>query len=200
MMLKQVRSVGLVCAMVACLSMLGGCRFFPSFGSRSSYGSGGGGGVGSTTSDLIVENGHQSGDMGDIEGYSASTFQEQGYTSDGYTQVRLDSQGEGWWVMASITISGADLDELEPDIVYATETSGVYDGETDEGPSVNLVGCSGPTFGNYTYDTSAQRTELEVQDLGDGSRRVFYRAWFAPSDGGDLQLAEGSFDYRRTVN
>lgn len=193
-MMRSARSVVWVCAMVACLSMLGGCRLFPSWGSGSRYGSSDD--YGGSSADLIVESGHQSGDMGYIEGYSASTFQEQGYVSSGYTNVRLDSQGADWWVMTSITISGASLDELEPDVVYATETSGVYDGETEDGPSVNIVGCSGPELGNYTYDTSAQRTELEVQDLGDGSRRVFYRAWFVPSGGGDLQLAEGSFDYR----
>lgn len=196
-MTKQLRSVGLICVAVACVSMLGGCRLFPSWGSRSGSGYSSSG-TGSTTSDLIVENGHQSGDMGDIEGYSASTFQEQGYTSDGYTNVRLDSEGDGWWVMASITITNGDLDSLEPDVVYATATSGVYDGESEDGPSVNVLGCSGPTFGNYTYDTTAQRSELEVQDLGDGTRRVFYRAWFQPSTGGELQLAEGSFDYRTT--
>ncbi len=196
-MMRSARTVVGVCAMVACLSMLGGCRLFPSWGSSRTYGSSDGDyGYGSTTSDLIVENGHQSGDMGYIEGYSASTFQEQGYVSSDYANIRLDSQGAGWWVMTSITISGVDLDALEPEVVYATETSGVYDGESDEGPSVNIVGCSGPEFGNYTYDTSAQRTEIEVQDLGDGARRVFYRAWFMPTGSSELQLAEGSFDYR----
>lgn len=160
-------------------------------------------GTGSSSSNLIVENGHQSGDMGEIEGYAAATFEQEGYVSGDFAHVRLDSQGADWWVMTSIDISGVDLDTLEPDVVYssATPISGVYDPETEPRaaePSVNVVGCSGPSYGNYTYDTSADRTEIEVQDLGDGSRRVFFRAWFTPSGGGE-QLAEGSFDYRRTA-
>lgn len=185
---RAIRTVAMIAATLALGSMLGGCRWWR-LGSRGSSGS-----YGSSESDLVVENAQQSGEMGDIVGYSAPTFQEQGYTYDGYTNVRLDSEGDDWWVMTSISISNVDLDALEPGIVYATATSGVYEGED---PQIDVLGCSGPSFGNYTFDTHAQRAELEVEDLGDGSRRVIYRAWFDRGDGDGDQLAEGSFDYRR---
>lgn len=146
-----------------------------------------------SSSNLEVDNGYQAGEMGDIRDYGSEASRHSGYAYEGYTHVRLDSEGSGWWVMSSIDISGVDLADLEPGVVYATPTSGVYeDGE----PQVNVVGCSGPSYGNYTFDTSAQRTEIEVEDLGQGARRVFFRAWFVR--GGEEQLTEGSFDVRTT--
>jgi hypothetical protein len=148
-----------------------------------------------TSGDLRVENGYQSGAMGEVEEYSATTFQEQGYVSDDYAHVRLDSQGSSWWVMSSIDISGVDLDALEPDVVYLSAPRGTVLAENV--PNISVVGCSGPSFGNYTYDATATRAEIEVQDLGDGARRVFFRAWFSPRGGRSEQLTEGHFDYRR---
>lgn len=182
---EGVEVIGAIAVIGLSLFMTSGCRW-PAFGRDSGD---------RTSADLHIEQGHQRGAMGDIEAYSASTFQEQGYVADGYAHVRLDSQGPSWWVMSSIDIAGVDLDELEPDVVYATATRGTT---SEEGqPTITVVGCSGPSYGNYTYDATASRAEIEVQDLGDGARRVFFRAWFSRRDGSAAQLTEGSFDYRR---
>lgn len=192
-MKQSLKMVGLACAVIVCAAPLGGCRLFGlGFGSSSS--AGGGSDPYYSESDLVVENGLQEGEMGYIEGYSATTFLEQGYTSDNYTHVRLESEGDGWWVMSLINISGVPLDSLEPGVVYATATSGIL----EEGePDISVTGCSGPSQGNYTYDTQASRTEMEVEDLGDGVRRVHFRTWYVFEGSGE-QLTQGSFDYRTT--
>lgn len=182
------RRVGTILALLATGAVMSGCWGGWGFGSYYDYGD-----ESYESSNLEVDNGYQAGSMGDIRSYEAAASRHSGNAYGRYTQVRLDSEGSGFWVMSSITISGVDLAELEPGVVYATPTSGVY----EEGePEVSVLGCSGPSYGNYTYDQTADRTEIEVEDLGDGARRVFFRAWFE-SDGSE-QLTEGSFDVRTT--
>lgn len=190
-MTRRARFLGLVMGVLASGAMLGGCRWFRSPGSYGTpsdpyaptY----------TESSLVVENGHQEGAMGEIDGYSGSTFVEEGYAYDGYAHVRLESQGSGWWVMSLVNINGATLDQLEPGVTYVTATSGVL----EEGqPDVSVTGCSGPSQGNYTFDTQASRVEMDVEDNADGSRHVTFRAYFPDYATGGEELTTGSFDYR----
>ena len=139
---------------------------------------------------LVLSNGTQSGAMGEVGGYEGETFVATGSAYDGFASIRLESHGPGWWVMSLVDIRGATLDALEPGVTYATPISGVL--ETGE-PDVSVVGCSGPSDGHYTFDTSAQRSELTVEDLGDGTRRCHVRSVF--EFGGREQVAEASFDY-----
>lgn len=185
----RVRTWGLVAAVLACGAMVGGCRWlrsreeWESLTGRDDAAYVGG--------DLVVENGYQEGAMGEVTGHAGSTFVEQGYGYEGYTHVRLESQGRGWWVMSLIDVHGATLDDLVPGVVYRSATSGTLD---DDAIDVNVTGCSGPSQGNWTYDTQASRVELEVEDLGEGLRRVHFRTWYR--NGSGEQLTSGSFDYR----
>jgi hypothetical protein len=188
-MRRRFPSLVMICTVLTLGSMLGGCRWLRAW---SDYDS-----PGYAASNLSVENGHQSGAMGEVAGYEGAAFQHEGYAYDGYAHIRIDSQGRGWWVMTAIDISGVDLEALEPGVVYATPTAGVI----EEGhPQVDVLGCSGPTVGNWTYDRHAERTEIQVQDLSNGARRVSFRAWFTSYDGSAEQLAEGSFDVRRRLD
>jgi hypothetical protein len=173
---------------IVCATLLGACRWPLCRG----------GTCGDVTYDtsvaggnLVVENGFQNGAMGNVSSYSGEAFRQEGESWTGGTHVRLDSAGSGWWVMSSLTVTGATLDDLVPGVTYRSATSGVAD---DNGVQIDVVGCSGPTVGNWDYDSLAERAEIEVEDLGGGQRRVFWRAWFRY--GSSLQLAEGQFDYR----
>lgn len=194
-MKRHARHLGLITVVLVAGSMLGGCRWFRS---PDSYGSRSGGSVydpGYSESSLVVENGHQEGAMGEIDGYAGAATRHEGYEYDGYAHVRIDSEGSGWWVMSSLNINGATLDQLEPGVTYITATSGVLD---EDQPDVSVTGCSGPSYGNYTYDTQASRVELEVEENGDGSRHVTFRAYFPDYSTGGEELTTGSFDYRTT--
>ena len=147
--------------------------------------------IGVATGNLEVSNAAQTGAMGEVESYGAPTFLADGSSFDGFTTVRLESRGAGWWVMSLIDIRGATLGDLQPGVTYATATSGVLE---DGQPEVSVIGCSGPSQGNYTFDTGAERSELTVEDLGAGLRRAHVRSVFVFS--GREQVAEATFDYR----
>jgi hypothetical protein len=192
--MRRNRSVGLwVIVVVAFGAMTSGCfRLWPSWG--GSWGtSSSSSSPGSTTESLSLANGYQEGDMGDVAAFSGETFVADGYSYEGYTHVRLESQGSDWWVMSLVDVTGPPLETLVPGTVYRSAQTGVID---DDDVDIDIVGCSGPTQGNWTYDTHATRSEMEVEDLGDGWRRVYFRAWYADTSSGPEQLATGSFDVR----
>lgn len=140
------------------------------------------------SSALMVANGQQSGDMGDIRGFSAPARDLSGTYSPTYTSVRLDSVGSGWWVMSALHISGDLAGPAFAPGTRRTFTTGVW----EEGqPSVSVTGCSGPEYGNYTFDASESDVEISVQALPNGMRRMTYTVTF--DDGATTQ---GSFDYR----
>jgi hypothetical protein len=190
MTMKAGRTLLLIAATLGWCSMLQGCWFLRGFGGWGSDDDD----VGYSGSELSVVSGQQEGDMGYIAGHSGETFVQEGYTYDGYAHVRLETQGSDWWVMSLINVNGASLDELEPGVTYVA-TSGTVEGQDIE---VDVTGCSGPTQGNYTYDTQATRVELEVEDLDDGARRVVFRTWYPDYETGGEQLTTGQFDYRTT--
>lgn len=149
---------------------------------------------GYTESSLItIANGEQNGDMGDIRGFSAGAEDMSGYGNTytpSYSNIRLDSVTDSYWVMSSINISGDLAGPAFAPGTHRTFTSGVYeDGE----PTVNVVGCSGPEYGNYTFDASGSDVEITVQALPDGARRMDFTVSFH-----DGTTTHGSFDYRIT--
>ena len=137
---------------------------------------------------LRVEAGEQRGDMGEIRGFDAPARDLTGYYDASYANIRLDSVGSDWWVMSAINISG---DLAGPDFApgtHRTFTSGVYsEGE----PTVSVTGCSGPEYGNYTFDSTGGDVEISVQSLPSGMRRMDYTVRFY-----DGLTTHGSFDYR----
>jgi hypothetical protein len=138
---------------------------------------------------LVVENGSQSGHMGDIRGFSgaATNRVDEDYYDASYSFVRLDSTGDGWWVMSAINIWGDLAGPAFAPGTRRTFTTGVYDGDA----AVSVTGCSGPEFGNYTFDGEAEDVEISVQSLPSGMRRMSYEVRFY-----DGAVTRGSFDYR----
>jgi hypothetical protein len=129
----------------------------------------------------------QEGDMGNVTGYAGTaTVSGEYYGASSY--FRLDSVGEGWWVMSAINVANLDLRDA-PAGTYRT-VSGVYS-ETE--PSVSTTGCSGPSYGNYTFDSGAQETEITITDNEDGSRNLEVVAMF--SYGSGTQVARSRLRY-----
>ncbi len=144
--------------------------------------------TGRVTSALTVSQGEQSGEMGAIRDFTGAARDLSGSYDPSYSNVRLDSVGSGWWVMSAINISGDLAGPAFAPGTRRTFTSGVWEGDE---PTVSVTGCSGPEYGNYTFDGPSQNVEIAVEALPGSARRMHYVATF--SDG---TTTTGSFDYR----
>ena len=90
--------------------------------------------------------------------------------------------------MSSINISGDLAGPAFAPGTHRVFTSAVY----EEGePTISVTGCSGPEYGNYTFDASAGDVEITVQALPSGMRRMDFTVTFH-----DGTTTHGSFDYR----
>jgi hypothetical protein len=136
---------------------------------------------------LLVESGSQSGTLGDVADFSAfATASNATYRADQST-FRLDSIGEGWWVMSVVEVVNLDILRAPPG-TYLSAVPGSYDPIV---PHVGVIGCSGPQPNNFVFDGPAEEAEVTLTDNGDGSRTVEYRASFRAYDG-TTQVVFGS--------
>jgi hypothetical protein len=139
---------------------------------------------------MTVANGVQSGDMGEIRAFAGSASLHSGYYDTYSSTMRIDSEGidatgESWWVMSRLDITG---DLAGP--AFAPGTHRVFTSATYEPEDVSVTGCSGPSYGSYTFDGPADQVTIDVVEVGDGVRRMRFEARFA---GG---TTTGSVDYR----
>lgn len=170
---------------------LGGCWRLPFFSSGSWSGSDGTDSYyPSRTSNLTLSNGNQAGDMGYIVAFGGDATRHEGYYDSYGANLRIDSEGSGWWTMSSIHVTGDLAGEAFAPGTRRTYTSGTY--RSDD--NVSVTGCSGPSFGNYTYDRSAESVTVEIEDLGGGVRRMHFETVYL-LDSGARQLTVGSVDY-----
>ncbi len=165
---------------------MGGCWRFPFFSSSRSadtyepYAS----------ASLTLSNGNQAGDMGDIRAFDGAASRHSGYYDTYGANLRLDSEGADWWTMSSINVTGDLTGAAFAPGTRRTYTSGTYDSANN----VSVTGCSGPSYGNYTYDHTADEVSIEIEDLGDGTRRMHFETIYTTYDG-VRQVTTGSVDY-----
>lgn len=168
---------------------MGGCWRFPFFSSSRStdttdiYPS-------YATETLTLSNGNQAGDMGDIRAFDGAASRHSGYYDTYGANLRLDSEGADWWTMSSINVTGDLASAAFAPGTRRTYTSGTYDGANN----VSVTGCSGPSYGNYTYDHSADEVTIEIESLGGDSRRMHFETIYTTYDG-VRQVTTGSVDY-----
>ena len=140
--------------------------------------------------DLSLSNGTQSGEMGEIRGFSGAATQHTG-TYDSYgSNLRLDSEGSGWWAMSSIHITGDLAGPAFAPGMRRTYVSGTYDPSN----SVSVTGCSGPSYGDYTYDSGSDEVTIQIESLGGNNRRMHFETTYT-APGGGRQVTTGSVDY-----
>lgn len=145
-----------------------------------------GGGPAAVSGALTVSNGVQAGDMGDIRGFDGEATRHSGSYDSYGANLRIDSEGAGWWVMSSIHVTG---DLAGPSFAPGTHrvfTSATWDGSEN----VSVTGCSGPEYGRYTFDGPSDQVTIDIEDLGGGVRRMNFEAVFRG------EVTSGSVDYR----
>lgn len=138
---------------------------------------------------LEVVSSNQIGNMGEVSGYTADAVASNASYYGTGASLRLDSIGDNYWVMSYLSIGNLDIINAEPGTYRAT--SAVYDGTE---PQLSVIGCSGPTYGNYTFDAGSRETEITISDNEDGSRNLEFRAIF--DFGSATQEARGTVVYR----
>lgn len=131
----------------------------------------------------------QQGTMGQIATYASAAEVTNSYYYGSSSSIRLDSIGSDWWVMSAINIGNLDLATAAAGTYRSVV--GVYDDPND--PQVSVTGCSGPSYGNYTYDAPSDETEIVLTDNADGSRSLEVTAFFTYN--GERQVARARFDY-----
>jgi hypothetical protein len=147
--------------------------------------------------DVVVSDGVVEGAMGDYDGFVAPAYEQTGYTTGTDANVTLHA-GTGYWVMTGVTVTGGlDHPDLVPGTIHTfnDETrAAAYSSTYGETLSVDVLGCSGPTQGNYTYDSHANEVVVQVEDGLYENERVFY--FTARFDNyGTVQTTTGSFTY-----
>lgn len=140
---------------------------------------------GSSREALAVDDAYVEGDLGDVNGVSAEARVVSAYESFGHVDVELRAQGRGWAVMHML--------DLETDQLRAGD---VYDSD-DRTSYVSVLGCSGPSDGQWTYDDFADRVVVEVEQGDEPTKlRVHYYAEYERY-GERTQVVRGSFDVRQ---
>lgn len=145
------------------------------------------GGPGVVTGSLTVSNGEQSGAMGDIRGFDGAATRHSGYYDSYGANLRIDSEGSDWWVMSSINVTGDLAGPAFAPGTHRVYTSGTWDAENN----VTVTGCSGPSYGSYTFDGGADQVTVDIVDLGDGNRRLDFTTNYY-----DGTVTTGSVEYR----
>ena len=136
------------------------------------------GSPGVVTGSLRVNSGQQAGSMGEIRNFSGVATQLNGDYNPSYSYLRLDSEGSFGWVMSSINVSGDLAGSSFAPGTHRTYINGLATDGSDGGTSVSVTGCSGPEYGNYTYDRGADQIEISVDQLAGNARRMNYTLTF----------------------
>lgn len=139
--------------------------------------------------ELLVTNPALSGSMGEISGFTGGSSTVMGNFDASSAWVRIDADGPSWWAMTALTLDG---DLMGPDYAPGTHRQYISGIVSDDpsAPSADVMGCSGPAHGDYTYDSHSQNVEIWVTGTT-AQRHLRYQVTF------DGQVTEGSFDYTR---
>lgn len=184
--------LALSASFVAAVSLaLGGCFYFPNERTRLSE-------EDAPSTESVAQVGQAEmfqGTLGQIEGFASEAAELRISGSGSYATVRIDAVNTTarWWAMNNLTISGGlDHAALRPGAHLTFSRTGTATGAT--GLRVTALGCSGPSRGNYTYDHTAERVDVDVlPGTEEGRNRMVFTAHYAHE--GAMQTVQGSFEY-----
>lgn len=130
------------------------------------------------------------GDLGQVRGFSSDAVEVRVEGVSGNT-VQLDAVNDAahWWVMARFNFS-QPLSSAQ----WAPGTLRTFSGNrpSTDGMSVSTIGCSGPTRGRYTYDSSPDTVTVHVQEGSTPDARLVTFAAYWNAGG---HTVTGSFEY-----
>ncbi len=171
----------------------GGCLYFPNESDRSGSSTYGTSSDYSGTVTQVGEAEMFQGSLGNVTAFNAASPELRISSGTTYATVRIDAvnTSQRWWAMNNLTISGG--------LNHSALRVGAHLTFTPSAPSnaglrVSVLGCSGPSRNNYTYDRTAQSVTVDVLPGGEeGRNRMVFTAVFV--NGAERQQVQGSFEY-----
>ncbi len=186
--------LALSAAFVSAASLaVGGCLYFPPSSSDRSTGASAPRYGSSSSVNQVGQAEMLQGSLGNVASFSSASPQMRITGSSASATVRIDAlnSAERWWAMSSLTISGGlNHASLQPGAHLTFSGSSA----SSSGLRVSVLGCSGPSLNNYTYDRNAQTVTVDVLPGSDATHnRMVFTAVFV--NGPQTQQVQGSFEY-----
>jgi hypothetical protein len=142
-----------------------------------------------------IDDAYLAGDLGNYEGFVEPAYETSGNTYGDNTTVEIHG-GEDYWVMTRLEIQGSlQHRDLAPGahLEFDNSTYG-WDDSGEPQLFVSVVGCSGPSHGDWDYDSTAGRVVVDVeQGPTPNDRVVHFQADYDYE--GTVQVLDGSFGY-----
>jgi hypothetical protein len=131
---------------------------------------------------------HLEGSLGNVNSFTTDQFQIQNNTA---SNVRIDALGDSWWVMNTLSFSPSLNDASWSPGTTRSYVSTAYGSSTS---NVTVLGCSGPSYEHWTYDRTADRVDVHVeQGSAPNVRVVSYTAYW--NDASNSYAVSGSFEH-----
>ena len=112
---------------------------------------------GSSSSNLTTSDPDMNGGVGGVT-VAGDAWVNTAYSYDGYAHIDLRARGRGGVIMQAIDIDG--IERLRVGDSYTVDSIGRYD--DDAYPYVSVLGCSGPSDGNWDFDSTADEVIVQV--------------------------------------
>lgn len=161
------------------------------FDDGSFNGTNGTGGSTSTTSSPQSLTGSMRGSMGSVESFATDAATVA--VPAGATSFRLDTPRDAHnWAMTNIVLT----QPLTGDAWTPGTTRSADIAQTSGDPNIaGAVGCSGPSYEDWTFDQHASRVTVHVDDGSTpGSRLVTFAVYWDATSSNPAQAVTGSFE------
>lgn len=146
-----------------------------------------------------VTNSALAGDMGSVRGFDDEEPMNRGYSYESWTTVEIHAKGQNGTeaAMAIFQIDGGiDHPGLRPGEHFEFSLSNFeYDTRFDQPLRMDVVGCSGPSEGDWLYDAMADDVVVDVSEGSTpGSIVIDFTTTFTDYGTGEQQTVVGSFE------
>ncbi len=126
--------------------------------------------------ELELRNASLAGDMGQVRGFADETPTLLGYDYGNYAMIEVTAHGSDGAAMAILQVQGGGLDSPEFTDGAHLQYHGYEYAET--GVYMYLVGCSGPSDGNWLFDEGAEDLVVDVSVTPEGTTVLDFGATF----------------------
>jgi hypothetical protein len=150
---------------------------------------------------LDLLGGHVQGDIGNVRGLDQEARLRNGYGDETYASIEMHAENGDGAAMNLLEVWGG-VDQLQP----GTRTTYRPEDVTYEGdePSVQVIGCAGPSAYDWSYDQPADEVEVVVSEGDepdvlrlDYTARTFRTEPFSGLPTSQADVVTGSVDIRR---
>ena len=144
---------------------------------------------GGSWSELRASDGILDGELGNVE-LTGEARVAEAYTWGTGATIDLRQSGRGGAAMNALTVDGISLENLAAG-TYVTDGGAWGRSSSESDIYFSVIGCAGPSEGNWELDLPAERVEVQVAELEPGVQQITWVATF-DVDGPRVQETTGS--------